>query len=204
MSTTTPNYKRLPLGLLSAFLALFRGRRNSLWEGGDHLLLVLSDGYRETYKRFYYRDIQAITAYRTVRGLVITVVLVIIALFFGLLALGVDTLGGRIFFGGMFVVSTVLVAVNLRLGPTCKCQLRTAVQAEDLVSLGRTRKLRRALDSIGPRIAQVQGSLTPDEVATQMRQVALDAATAAASAAPQSQDLPTGLSDAPAAPTGQA
>jgi hypothetical protein len=33
----------------------------SLWLGEDHLLCVDSNGYAETYKRFYFRDVQAIT-----------------------------------------------------------------------------------------------------------------------------------------------
>src|ERR1017187_936684 len=40
----------------------FRGffRRNTLWLGPDHLLLVDSTRFSETYKRFYLRDIQTV------------------------------------------------------------------------------------------------------------------------------------------------
>src|SRR6516162_3063872 len=39
--------------------------RSSLWLGDDHLLLVECTGYSETYKRFFFRDIQAITISKT-------------------------------------------------------------------------------------------------------------------------------------------
>ena len=54
------------------YIRLARGRRSniagfstsggyaSLWQGKDHLLSIDSSGYTEEYKRFYYRDIQAI------------------------------------------------------------------------------------------------------------------------------------------------
>ncbi|HAV61888.1 MAG TPA: hypothetical protein DCY13_05945, partial [Verrucomicrobiales bacterium] len=54
-----PNYRRLKLrttGILSSA---------SYWMGKDHLLIVVLDGYRENYRRIYFRDIQSILLRRT-------------------------------------------------------------------------------------------------------------------------------------------
>ena len=55
-------YRRLP----------GRGRTplgsHSLWIGEDHLLLVELRGFTETYRRFYFRDVQAIILRRTDRA----------------------------------------------------------------------------------------------------------------------------------------
>src|SRR5437016_13358775 len=47
-------YRRLP-GKQRGWI-----RKSSLWEGEDHLLLVRGTRFAEDYRRFYYRDIQAI------------------------------------------------------------------------------------------------------------------------------------------------
>src|SRR2546426_6411511 len=53
-------YLRLPgRGRPRGLRALLTGP-STLWMGGDHLLAVDSNGWRETYRRFGYRDIQAI------------------------------------------------------------------------------------------------------------------------------------------------
>ena len=41
--------------------------RTSLWLGKDHLLCIDSNGYSETYKRFYFQDIQAVSIRLTQR-----------------------------------------------------------------------------------------------------------------------------------------
>ena len=60
----------------SAFAVAFISR-SSLWLGRDHLLCVDSSGYTETYKRFYFRDIQAVTIVATKRRTVFNGVLVV-------------------------------------------------------------------------------------------------------------------------------
>ena len=42
----------------------------TVWLGRDHLLLVSRAGYTENYKRFYFRDIQAIIIRKTVTSLI--------------------------------------------------------------------------------------------------------------------------------------
>ena len=138
--------------------------RNSLWLGKDHVLHVINRGYTEDYRRFYYRDIQAIMVRKTNSGLIIKIIL-------GFLA-GINLLFLAM---GRFVWSWDRVAlvplavsscfwvlfflIDLVAGPTCICHLRTAVQFEQLPSLFRVRKARKAIATLRGRIENVQGSL---------------------------------------------
>src|ERR1035438_5773729 len=54
MVPSSEKYRRLPGRRWSP------GSSASLWMGSDHILLVKSAWFREEYKRFYLRDIQAI------------------------------------------------------------------------------------------------------------------------------------------------
>src|ERR1051326_4778766 len=67
-------YARARSGFVASALS-----RSSLWLGPDHLLLVERRGYTEFYKRFFFRDIQAITIRQTNRHKVWTLVLSIFA-----------------------------------------------------------------------------------------------------------------------------
>ena len=60
----------------------------TVWMARDHLLLVSRTGYTETYKRFYFRDIQAVIIRKTATAFVGNIVLSILALGFILLAVG--------------------------------------------------------------------------------------------------------------------
>lgn len=142
-------YKRLPGRNFLPFNSA------SLWEHEDHLLMVQSHFVFESYRRFFYRDIQAIIICRTKSGLFMSLVPGLIAgalgapaPFFGLRAgivLGV--------LAGLFLLVSL---VQLARGPTCRCVLRTAVQTQELPSLGRLRAAHRVLRRIQPKIVSVQ------------------------------------------------
>src|ERR1700723_3392091 len=55
-------YTRMPGGL--------RGfvRKSSLWEGSDHFLLLRGTRFSEEYRRFYYRDIEALLVQKCARA----------------------------------------------------------------------------------------------------------------------------------------
>lgn len=147
--------------VIGIFVLLLRGRRVQLWEGDDHLIMVDWDGAKEYYKRFYYRDIQAIVIRPTIEGRLVTILLGIIALFFWSFVPGLGFDGGGIvlaILGSLFLLITVMNLVN---GPTCKCHVRTAVHFEELPSLRRLKHARRALEILRPRIAAAQGELPP-------------------------------------------
>ncbi len=165
-------------GLITAFAT-----RSSLWLGKDHLLCIDSTGYAEEYKRFYFRDIQAITLVTTKRRLIWNWVLgVPLAGCVG--AWGIDLATPQdISLGGIItgVVFTLLFAVPMLLnnlyGPSCACHLHTAVQTEALPSLNRVRRARKVLGRIGPLIEAVQGArLSPEAIASALANPAVSGA----------------------------
>ena len=176
-------YKRLtrertPLRFSVAFAS-----RSSLWMADDHLLLVESTSFTENYKRFFFRDIQAITVRKSPARAVWNGILG------GLLAIGAIIFAADVNADGWGTGAVVLACIilglfglpmliNTLLGPACACQIRTAVQIEDLPSLCRVRQTHKALNKIRPLIAAAQGQLTADEVAARMREtIAQPAAT---------------------------
>jgi hypothetical protein len=175
-------YKRLtrectPLQLKVAFSA-----RYSLWLGDDHLLQVESAFYTESYKRFFFRDIQAITIRKTdarkIWNWILGAFLLVSALLILMLPHDADV--AKIVLG--CIVLTILgipLLLNNLFGPTCACQIRTAVQTENLPSLRRVRQTRKVLDKVRPLIVSVQGEVTSDEVNTRMREMVLAAAAPA-------------------------
>jgi hypothetical protein len=75
------------------------------------------------------------------------------------------------FLGIVLVPFAILLLVNNLSGATCACQIRTAVQTEELPSLRRVTQTRKVLDKIRPLIAAAQGQLTTGEVSAQMREI---------------------------------
>ena len=166
-----PNWAMLLLVfVIGIFVLVLRGKRVQLWLGDDHLLVVDWDGAREYYKRIRYQDIQTIIVHRTTEGRVINALLGGIILLFTIFGLAVgDTVGTTIFLVIAAVFGLILLA-NLIAGPTSKCQLRTAVQTEELYSLTRLSNARKALDRLRPLITAAQGTLTPEEMMTRMNE----------------------------------
>lgn len=169
-------YRKLPGSGRSSSAVL--SARHRLWLGPDHVLAVCNQGYSEEYKRFQFKDIQAISLRKTAAGWITNVLLACAAGFFAGLAfytwargwdeVGVWILGGV---GGAFGLGLL---TNTLLGPTCVCTLRTAVQTERLYSLPRFRTAQRAIRRIREAVEAVQGAL-PAEL--------IDAEVAAAAAA---------------------
>lgn len=145
-------YRRLPgrrQGLIT---------RASLWMGSDHILLVKSSWFREEYKRFYLRDIQAIVVARGPRFYLSTPILVlaVIWLFSGFF-MGAWPFAVAVTWG---VVTTVMLAAWLAISMMygCRCRLYTAVSRDDLPCY-RTWTARRFLRQVQPRIEQLQGAV---------------------------------------------
>jgi len=61
------------------------------------------------------------------------------------------------------------MSINTLLGPACACNIRTAVQQEELPSLNRLRRARRVFDRIRPGIIAAQGQLAPGEIPDRLR-----------------------------------
>src|SRR2546423_5604950 len=162
MARSPKLYRRLPgRGLVAA-------QRVQLYEGPDHFLQVSSSGYSESYRRFYFRDIQAVTIRKTHMGKVWIAIFGFLSAVLGLPAFDIGGTAAIVMWSiaGFFAL---LVISNLALGPTCACYIRTAVQTERLSAVTRIRTARRLLRRIRPLIEGVQGSLSREELALRMR-----------------------------------
>ena len=156
-------YLRLPgRGRPRGLRALLTGP-STLWMGGDHLLAVDSNGWRETYRRFDYRDIQAILITpRSIAPQAAALGLPPVALAGLGLAMG-GTEG--LFWAALGYVPLLLaLLVQLARGPLCICRIQTAVQSGELHSLNRRWKADKALGSILPRIESAQGTIDPRSI----------------------------------------
>lgn len=140
------------------------GETSRLYLAEDHLLLVSAAGFHETYRRFYFRDIQAITLRKTVTGLVINVVAAIpLAISLAGLASAsngeeatVWSIPAGIFLG--------FLLFNVLRGPTCACEIHTAVQTRRLGPMGRLRSAGKTLARLRPLIEAAQGPVPADEL----------------------------------------
>ncbi|HTV39756.1 MAG TPA: hypothetical protein VMF08_04220 [Candidatus Sulfotelmatobacter sp.] len=198
-------YKRLTRSRMApGRLALAVRTRSSLWLGPDHLLRIDAENFRENYKRFYYRDIQAILVQKTdgFRNWNIILGIVVAGLFVLTLSLIAssgarwtsDTIGTVCFFGFIVALFVLILVLHIVAGPTCRTYLRTAVQIEELSSLGRIKMARHALAEIHPFIVAAQGgALSPESVVAQMREWTAPTAPAQAIAptAPAATVAPT-------------
>jgi len=144
-------YRKLP-GTRRGFV-----RRSSVWMGSDHLLLANSVRFREDYKRFYFRDVQAIVIAGAPR-FEISVRVLTVALI-GLI--GWLTLRSRLPYGDtLFWVAAAALAgawVYVSAACSCRCRIYTAVSRDELPSVYRSWIARRFLEKVEPRIGQTQG-----------------------------------------------
>lgn len=142
------------------------GSYSSLWLGPDHLLIVRSTGYHETYSRIQLRDIKGIfvlTGSRRVAGGR--------RVFWGLLWGIIAAISGFVMVASFvqrvtpifsvifFVLGTGALIWNQLLGAGCRAYVVTGVQTAVLPSLVRIKKTRRVLDRIEPLIAAAQADL---------------------------------------------
>ena len=164
MAAAPTTYRRLPGRGGAAFLQ-FR-----LYLGPDHLLLVSSNGYSEDYHRLSYRDIQAITVRTTITGRIWTGFAACLVLGSAAIGLQMEDAGAIIAWLIVAGIFLGLLALNLFSGPTCRCEIKTAVQTRPLPSLGRLRRARRVLTELRSIIAAAQESMTPEELSQRIEQ----------------------------------
>ena len=150
-------YKKLP-GTGSSALARIR-----LWEGPDHLLVVTSWPSGEGYRRFFYRDIQAIIVRQTARRLWINILLLVFALITvgPILTLDIGSIGERILAAIVAGIWLVFILINSLMGGGCETLIQTAIQTERIASLGRQTTVQKVLARIQPRILEAQAEPAP-------------------------------------------
>ena len=153
-----PAYKKLP-GKGTNFI-----ERITLYLAPDHLLYVSGTGFSESYRRFYFRDIHAVTVRKTVNGL-LSNVLCGTLLFFCLV--GALSTGGAVDWIGWGIPASLcatVLLINVLRGPTCVCDIHTAVQSRRLYSVNRLRRAARFLGVLRPLLLAAQGQVAPDEL----------------------------------------
>ena len=150
-------YIRLPGGVFSL------RTRARLYLGKDHILSLLSTGYTESYKRFYFKDIQAVVAQKSADGTMWGISFAIFTVAWILIALIIDEPVLSFVFGWIpACVFLVLFLGNLIIGPTCVSYIYTAVTKEKLRSLRRLRKAQSVMNTLRPFIDAAQGTLAGD------------------------------------------
>ncbi len=161
-----PHYRRLPGRTPWLRFGGVSAPSSSLWLGLDHVLKVDRSSSRETYKRFYYRDIQAIVVEESSRRFTLTVfslpvIAIIAVLTLAFSSSAISGLPAALFFASPVIVGLV---VNLALGRTSQGRLVTAVGTEHLPSLGRMQRASQALQQIGDEVIKVQGALGAEQL----------------------------------------
>ena len=167
----TPNpYTKLPGRGLRRVVVAISATRCRLWLASDHLLAMDYSVASESYRRFYFRDIEAFVLRRTSGRENWNWFYLVM----GLLTAGPFVLGWFTNGEGGLLVAAVCIAVfwafwmliNTVRGPTCQTHIRTAVQLEQLPSLGRLRVAEKVLARLQPLIVAAQGVSTPEELAS--------------------------------------
>jgi hypothetical protein len=157
-----PNYRRLASGSLGL------ASRASYWAGPDHLLMVQVENYTEGYRRVAYRDVQAVVVRQTQfrRWVGAISLLGTILSFVGLAGVTFGGDGSVVTEGweaGVVVLSCLaavcvgVVLWNALAGPSCCCEIRTAVQMLVLPGLRRRSKVERFVGAFAPLVEAAQG-----------------------------------------------
>src|SRR3954469_1241984 len=160
MAASPKIYHRLPGRGLVAL------QQVRLYRAPDHLLLIASNGFTESYKRFYFRDIQAITIQKTHIGKIWNAVWGSFASIFLFSALGLGGAAG-IVMGCIAAIFALALLASFLMGPSCACYLRTAVQTERFTPVTRVSAARKLLARIRPFIEQLQGPISKNELVSQ-------------------------------------
>lgn len=158
MAKPEKSFKKLPGRLFS----LFGIKR--LYEGSDHLLWVETIMGQEHYRRFYYKDIQAIVLQRTRVHHFWSVAWSLPALLFGILSLAAS--GPAYVSTFLCIFFLICLGLNLIFGSSCTIYLQTAVQLQQ-ITLGRLYKARRVVDRLKDRIEREQGRFDVTAASTQ-------------------------------------
>ncbi|MBI5064495.1 MAG: hypothetical protein HZB87_13760, partial [Desulfatitalea sp.] len=154
MGRASSPYKKLPGHWRAPFT------RRTLWQGPDHLLWVEKTMMQEHYRRFYFKDIQAIIVRRNGRHHLWTLFWAALIVVTGSLAMvAAETPDLPDFFvpAGFTLLWAVGLLINLFKGPCCEFYLQTAVQLERLTSMARQRRALKMADRIKELAEKAQG-----------------------------------------------
>ena len=190
MAEAPIQYKRLPgTGVRREGNAVITTRRmvSRLWLGPDHLLCAERSWCVETYKRFDYRDIQALIVRRTNKASVTTGVLATLALLGILFALMTGEYG-RWIWGTVGATFAIFCIINAARGGSCVTHLKTAVQLEELPAWARLPNARRGIALLRERALEAQGNLPEGELVSRFETLLSEQTTPGAAMAQAQAD----------------
>jgi hypothetical protein len=160
---TPIDYRRLSGRARSADRFFTWPETQQLFLGPDHILLVSSVSFVEEYKRFYFRDIQAITVLRRQPDWVTMIATGVTACACAILAASVASGGWAVILWVITAMCAIAIVHWLWNGPSCRCFLRTAVQQKELFPMKRWRAAQLILRLVVPLVEEAQGKLNPGE-----------------------------------------
>ncbi len=139
----------------SGFLVRYR-----LWLGADHVLAVRTALFWEEYRRFYFRDIQALVLTEVENsgvywGYLIAGMAAVFALFLGFNGHPVYAV-----LAGIIALIVFLITYSV---PNCRVFVKTQVSWEHLRSLKRLEKAREAVAALRHEVEMVQGAYSATE-----------------------------------------
>jgi len=129
--------------------------------GPDHLLRVSSTRFSEQYRRFYFRDIQAICLQSgfgpnwTKHGMTAFALLLFVA--------GLYWSDHKVW-GTLLLIAVITYALVVWRRPDCEVSIQTAVSTDRLPSLCRSGPTRKALAAINEKIYASQPQVSADEL----------------------------------------
>ena len=152
----------------------FSGKKRSLigtdriWFGQDHLLIVESTGVSERYKRFFFKDIQAVRLIQAKKSIGKYVFLA--ALFLAAGFLGVWAWNSRIqelaFFPAAAFLFLLYYLIRMVIkGPLCECWIYSSVQREKIKPVTTLKTGKKLLELLIPEIKAAQGTLPAENTA---------------------------------------
>lgn len=154
---------------------------HQLMEGSTHLLLSIMGIGEDRYRRFYYRDIEAIFYTRTWANTIVHGILAGILLIPTLFILfipsdqGDPSLFFLIFLPGLpFLVMAIAFLSGLVNGGQARLGIRTRVAEETLVTMSH-RKAMEAIARIRDRIREEQPAIPPETMAARLAQMQMPA-----------------------------
>ena len=160
MATAPKSYTRLTRNASGI------GSYASLWLGDDHLMIVTSTGYSESYARLQFRDIKGFFVTASARRYIWGAVWGVVTAIFGTVVIVQLVNGNTPVFSAIFLgLAAIMVAWNHVLGPGCQLFVVTGVQTVQLPSVVRLKKARRLLGRVQPLIEAAQADLVVAPVA---------------------------------------
>jgi hypothetical protein len=176
--------------------------RQSLWLGPDHLLLVMNAFSVENYRRWYFKDIQALIASRSNRRLIGNLVAAAIGLLCAIIVVvcivaasdeSQSTDRNVLFvfagiFGGATLICAIFALVNSLRGPGCATFVQTPLGVEKLALPVHQRSFDRIVARLRPIIEAAQAKT---EAAEPTPAAALAEPSAARPSADAAQPDPT-------------